>query len=168
MQKKYFKIVRKRNNAKRTEYNRKYRIANKEKHLEWQKQNYEKNRNKRMKSAKTWRQTKSGTIRMMHLSAKTRAENKNVKYSLSVDLIKCLIKIQRDRCKLTGINFIYENSEEYLYRPFAPSIDRIDSKKGYVCENVQIVCCIVNKAKNEYDISLFDEMCKARVELLNG
>lgn len=53
-------------------------------------------------------------------------------------------------------------------RPFAPSIDRIESKKGYTSDNIQIVCQIVNRAKNEYSQEMFDAMCLARVRQLNG
>jgi hypothetical protein len=34
--------------------------------------------------------------------------------------------------------------------PFAPSIDRIIPKKGYVKGNVQVVCWAYNAAKNQW------------------
>jgi len=34
--------------------------------------------------------------------------------------------------------------------PFGPSLDRIDSQKGYTRENTRIVCCMVNTAMSEW------------------
>jgi hypothetical protein len=54
-----------------------------------------------------------------------------------------------DRCALTGIKFVTERpKEKFARRPFAASIDRIDSKKGYEVDNCRLVCIAVNLAMN--------------------
>lgn len=54
-----------------------------------------------------------------------------------------------DRCSLTGIPFVTERpKEKFARRPFAASIDRIDSKKGYELDNCRLVCIAVNLAMN--------------------
>lgn len=162
------KIIRKRNNKQRTEYNRKYRNLNRDKYNEWEREYYRKNSTKHLQKSKKWRDTVKGTFRFMHLSAKQRAKRKKLEYSLSVDVLILISESQNNQCSLTGIPFDLKSSHEYRVRPFAPSIDRIDNSKGYTLDNIRIVCIIVNKAKNEYSQEIFDNMCRARVEVLDA
>lgn len=48
------------------------------------------------------------------------------------------------------------------------SLDRIDSGKGYVVTNVQLVCAAVNKMKQEYDENLFIYLCKCVAQNCNS
>lgn len=43
--------------------------------------------------------------------------------------------------------------------PFRPSLDRIDSRLGYVTGNVQFVCSVVNVMKNKLEEPEFIRMC---------
>lgn len=131
--------------------------------------NIERIEKKRLAQAKDWRSKQHGIARTLHLSARVRAIKKNISYKLNPEAIIAYLIFQNNRCILTGIEFDYEHDERYNFRPFAPSLDRIDNNKGYTYDNVQIVCVIVNKAKNEYPIDLFDQMCIERVrKLTNG
>lgn len=49
------------------------------------------------------------------------------------------------KCEVTGLPF-----EWSIGSPWAPSLDRIDSARGYTHENTQLVCWIYNQAKNIY------------------
>lgn len=149
------------------DYNRAYRAANVETVRSWGKRQYDSDPNRRTSQAKGWRGTRHGSIRMMFLAARSRAAKKLIDFDLSPEIIDVAIRLQSERCALTGIVFVYEHSEEHLFRPFAPSLDRKDNSKGYTFDNIQIVCTIVNKARNEYSLDLFDQMCRARVEQLN-
>lgn len=162
------KVIRKRNNAQRTEYNRKYRDANRAKHNQWERDHYARNKETMAANQKKWRETIGGLATTMHLSARQRARKKGIEYQLSPTTIEALIKMQGERCKLTGIRFEYQHSEKYNKRPWVPSIDRIDNSRGYTFDNVHIVCHVVNLAKNILDLEDFDHMCRARVEQLNG
>lgn len=42
-------------------------------------------------------------------------------------------------------------TSEYHVTPFAPSLDRVDPKLGYVTTNVQVVCWSYNQAKGQWD-----------------
>ncbi len=162
----YSKDIRKKHNAKRTEYNKKYREENREKYNQWERNNYKKNSQQLSMNAKKWRD-ENGRFQMMHLSAQNRARKKKIPYELTAAIIHTCLMIQNNKCALTGIEFVLTD-ENYQWRPFTPSIDRIDNSKGYTLDNIQLVCTMVNKAKNIYAIELFDKMCRARMEKLNG
>lgn len=162
------KIVRKRHNEKRTAYNKKYREENREHYNQWERQYYAVNKDRLSMNAKSWRERRNGTIMMMHLSAQNRAKRKGLVYELNPQFISVIMHSQGDKCVLTGIDFVFENDGKYRYRPFAPSIDRKSSNKGYTLDNIQITVCIVNKAKNEYPIELFDMMCIARARKIEN
>lgn len=97
----------------------------------------------------------------------TRAKTRSKQYSLSFDLDKTflneLFMKQQNKCALTKIDFIYEaeNVSVTHKRPFAPSLDRINSQKGYTKDNVRIVCIIVNFALCEFGDDAFHKMCTA-------
>lgn len=85
----------------------------------------------------------------------------NIYYSFIFDLY---IK-QRGRCALTGHPFVDHIDgpiKKGLMRPFYPSIDRIDSKKGYTEDNVRLVCVATNIALGEWGDRIFDEICIGR------
>lgn len=164
----YNKEIRKKHNEKRTEYNREYRLKNKEKYNEWERNYYRNNSDTLRGNAKKWRESESGTFRTLHIVAKARAKKKNIPYELDDKVLMVLSEMQGHACALTGIKFDFSSNNQHRFRPFAPSIDRKENNKGYLWGNIQIVCVIVNKAKNEYSQELFDEMCKARVRKING
>lgn len=64
------------------------------------------------------------------------------------------------KCAQTGIPLHLNNKGT---SPWAPSIDRIDPKKGYSPENVQVVCYMYNTAKNKFDPTDVERMAKALV-----
>lgn len=66
-----------------------------------------------------------------------------------------LLWLSQNRCMLSGIPFDF-TPVKGKRRPFAPSIDRIDSAEGYTRANCRLVCCAVNIAMNEwgYDVLL--------------
>lgn len=156
------KIYRKQNNEKRTEYNKEYRDINREKYNVWERGYYKVNRKKMNKTAKFWRDH-NGIFQILHIHCKSRARSKGWSYELSAEIIENLITSQEWRCALTGMK-METGSTTYGYHPFKPSVDRKDSSKGYELANIQIVCVIVNKAKNEYPVELFDRMCLARAK----
>lgn len=54
------------------------------------------------------------------------------------------------RCAVTGKRFSYKTRHPNAYHnPTAPSIDRIDSSRGYYKNNVQIVLSCINRMKND-------------------
>ena len=66
-----------------------------------------------------------------------------------------LASIFKEECSLTNVPFKFNNSLSSFQNPYAPSIDRIDSQKGYFKNNVQIVLVAINLAKNENTMEEF-------------
>ena len=78
-------------------------------------------------------------------SAKVKnAKERNIEFNLSIGQFKTLYR--RKRCYYTGIPMVNGGG---LDNPLSKTLDRIDSKKGYVMGNV--VCCTnkINAVKNE-------------------
>lgn len=68
-------------------------------------------------------------------------------YSTLMDMLE----LQKEKCAITGKNFVFEQGD-----PAFPSIDRIDSSKGYGdLSNIWIVSTMVNLAKNKYSLKEF-------------
>lgn len=85
-------------------------------------------------------------------------------FDLDKQFLYELYDLQGGKCAVTGINFELDKNSNFRKRPFAPSLDRIDSNQGYVKSNIRFVCTIVNIALNEFGDIIFDRMCKAYVE----
>ncbi len=96
-------------------------------------------------------------------SLKQRAKIMKIEFDLDVNFIDEMYTAQNGKCALTKIDFMFEKQDSSR-RPFAPSIDRIDSKLGYTKDNVRLVCIVVNLSLNEFGDQVFDKMCKSYVE----
>jgi hypothetical protein len=68
--------------------------------------------------------------------------------NLTVDDIIPILKV--GVCQLTGLPFDFSKSKTSSKNAHAPSLDRIDSSKGYTKENVRVVLYLVNIALGEY------------------
>lgn len=66
--------------------------------------------------------------------------------------IKMIIETQR--CQLSGRELVFE-----IGHPDSPSIDRINSRRGYTKSNIQIVGSRVNQAKNNMTDEEFIALC---------
>ena len=93
------------------------------------------------------------------------------KTRLRINITEKYLSILWDRCNgacaLTGIVF-HETSESlHKRRPYIPSLDRINSNKGYIKGNVRFVCVIVNMALFTWGDEDFDRIVRKRIEFLN-
>jgi hypothetical protein len=97
-------------------------------------------------------------------TVKSRAKEYSMDFDLDKLFLTELYEKQSKKCALTGLEFEVEREVEYRKRrPFAPSIDRIDYKKGYTKNNVRLVCVAVNIALSDFGDEVFDKMCLAYV-----
>lgn len=77
---------------------------------------------------------------------------------LDIDYVLGIYDAQKGRCALSGVEMTHIAGHGRV--PTNISIDRIDSSKGYVKGNIQLVCCAVNVAKSNWPQQDFIEMCK--------
>lgn len=59
-------------------------------------------------------------------------------------------RLQAGVCEVTGIPLELSKPPGSRFHPWAPSVDRIDCKKGYTQDNCRVVCWIYNMAKSEW------------------
>lgn len=87
-------------------------------------------------------------------SWKHSAKRRNHEWQLSNEELDLQYIKQNKICALSGIQMGGSSSS-----PYRPSIDRIDSTKGYIQGNFQFVCSIVNVMKNKLPEDLFIDLC---------
>lgn len=106
-----------------------------------------------------YNKSSKGRARILHYSAKKRASLSGVEFTLERFVIETYLEI--GHCWMTGFKFDYSSPTDASRNPFAPSIDRKNNSKGYIAENVQVVCNIYNTGKNDYNELDFIAMCMA-------
>ena len=84
------------------------------------------------------------------------ARSRKIGFDLDEDYIGKLLFLQGNRCALSGIEF---------GETVKPSLDRIDSSKGYTRGNVQLLCFEVNRMKTNLDEHRFIGLCKGFIAL---
>ena len=84
--------------------------------------------------------------------AKERSLAKGLDYNLDFEWL--LEKVTLGNCEATQLPFLVGLPGSQ--NPWGPSPDRIDSKKGYTKDNIQVVCWAFNRAKGELNKQEFD------------
>jgi hypothetical protein len=87
------------------------------------------------------------------------AKNRKIDFNLTIDDIADVYEKQQGKCSLTGWDIVFP--EVGIPQNADASLDRIDSKKPYQKDNIQIVHKLVNMMKSRYSQEQFIEVCKA-------
>lgn len=70
-------------------------------------------------------------------------------------------------CSVTGLPLSLDYDGESRNNPWAPSVDRIDSRVGYyVLGNVRVACCAFNLARNEWPDDVLRTLFEAGLRAL--
>lgn len=109
----------------------------------------------------------------MYLKAEARARELNRAFTLTIAQFANVIERAQGRCELTGMAFDATKLGPNIKSPYAASLDRIDSTRGYEASNVRLVCLIVNVALSNWGEgpvramaeALLRNMCSASVPL---
>jgi hypothetical protein len=141
---------------KKKEYNKQYSKNNRDRILENKKRYYEKNKEKIRKKAKDnydtnkeefiakqrkyYSSEKGRAVRLL-TKAKQRAKEEGLEFDLSHEDI-----VIPERCPYLDVPLTHELGQGQL--PTNSSIDRIDSSKGYVKGNIQIISRLANTMKS--------------------
>lgn len=109
------------------------------------------------------KRTRSVRAYMQYLLAK--AKKRNV-CDVTLDFLEGLWLSQGGVCAMTGWTMTMVLGHGRCETN--ASIDRIDSSKGYVVGNVQLVCRCVNVAKSDMSVEFFKALCSAVAEMDDG
>ncbi len=85
---------------------------------------------------------------------KSSAKRRGINWKITKQQMEDVFKKQNGKCALSGMEMIPRKNT-----PYRPSIDRIDSTKGYSIDNIQFVCSMVNVMKNKFNEKDFIKMC---------
>jgi hypothetical protein len=86
-------------------------------------------------------------------------------FDLSLRVLEELWHRQGGRCAVSGLEFDDERfADAFVKRPFAASVDRIDSSRGHVSENVRLVCVAVNFARGQWGDDVLRQVAYGIVE----
>lgn len=96
-----------------------------------------------------------GFPRYMLQRAKRNATTKGVPFGLTLADVSAMLESTGGVCPIAGIRFGYSPMPGERFRPWAPSIDRIEGAKGYVQGNCRVVCAYINLAMNEFGEDVF-------------
>lgn len=96
----------------------------------------------------------------VYWSSRKNAKKRNFLYELTREQYDALVKRADGHCEVTGIVFELSITDGAARRPFAPSLDRIDSSKHYTIDNCRLVCGIVNAALGAWGEKVFWKMIR--------
>jgi hypothetical protein len=88
---------------------------------------------------------------------RVRAHRKDLSCTLNEKALKDLLIDSRGRCAVTGLYFQFDDQTPGR-RPFFPSVDRIDPKRGYEPDNVRVVCFAANVAMLHWGVEVFEKV----------
>lgn len=110
------------------------------------------------------RSSVENTLLSVLWGARSRSKRINRDFDITDDQILNLLIKQDYRCAMTGIKMNPSKQSGFKNKdPYTVSIDRIDTSKGYLIDNVQLVCTICNLFKNSYNIEDVGIVCKEYV-----
>ncbi|MEM1040838.1 MAG: hypothetical protein AAGI12_15360 [Pseudomonadota bacterium] len=99
---------------------------------------------KRKTDAQIYRANVTKKLKKALTRSRKRAESKSMAHDLTIEWLVKTAKKQGNACSITKIPFLLEDAKAKTLDPYSPSIDRIDSAKGYTKDNVRLVLFAVN------------------------
>jgi hypothetical protein len=132
----------------------------KEYHAAWRAKNREKvNGYTRDKYKRTQTDPKLFVSWMLRM-IRSRAKKYGHEFNITNEYLTKLFIKSEGKCALSGMKLTVERNH-----PLIASVDRINSNKGYVKGNVQLVASCVNLAKNKLSQKDFIKLCKSVVDM---
>lgn len=103
--------------------------------------------------------------RVKHLwsCARNRAKSKGREFSLEFEQVWSLWVKQEGKCSVSGLEFDLRYVDKGP-NPRGPSLDRIDSEKGYTSDNIRLVTYHVNTALSSFGEEALISLCKNILE----
>jgi len=91
----------------------------------------------------------------------SRYTRRDREFNIKIEGVYDLWVKQNKKCKLSGLPLDFENksTNPKNYRCDI-SLDRIDSSKGYITGNIQLIHKDINRMKSDFDENYFIKMCE--------
>jgi hypothetical protein len=103
-------------------------------------------------------------LRGLWRRSRDRARKDKIEFTINVDDVERMCHEQQRRCEVTGLPFSRKcDPAAFVKYPFAPSIDRRDSSRGYTSDNIRLVCTAVNFGLGQWGDELYLTLARAAV-----
>ena len=135
-----------------------YRRNNPEKYTETKLRSYSKNKDKLNQRNREWGKSNRGYL--MVQGAKRRAKASNLDFNLDQHKEEIQARVDKGYCEMTGIPFNLKGGRMWD----TPSIDRINPERGYVYENIRIVCRAMNCMLGNWGANVMEKVFTAYME----
>lgn len=98
-------------------------------------------------------------------NARVRSARRRLPCEMTIPAVVETLQRQGMRCAVSGLPFdlAFNLAGVHARNMYAPSLDRLDNRKGYVPSNVRIVLTAVNYAINEWGMDDYLKICRAVV-----
>ena len=95
---------------------------------------------------------------------KNNAKKRGIEFDITIEDMYKQFLLQNKKCPYTGYDLILSAKIIYRRTPKTASLDRIDSTKGYIKENIQWVFKKINILKNDLSHDEFIKLCNVIAE----
>lgn len=99
-------------------------------------------------------------------NTRQRAKKEDIEYGIDIEFIHAVLEAQEGRCAISRVQLTCAKGEGHISTN--ASIDRIDPRKGYTKDNVQLVAYQVNTMKSNLSINQLVEWCQLILKGLGG
>ena len=98
-----------------------------------------------------------------HIYSRTKsgAKLRNIEHTITKEDFQAILRRSKGKCEVSGLPFSNETVSGRA--PYAPSIDRIDSSRGYVPGNCRLVCFAVNIALSNWGDDVLRNIARSLV-----
>lgn len=149
-------------------FHKNYRKNNLEQYAKYQQNHRDRNENYNENDSLRKEQyvlTIKGRSVRLYNGARNRAKKKGWEFNITPEFI--YQKLLPLKCEVTNLNLSLDRELIHKANALAPSLDRIDSSKGYTLDNVQIVCWWYNAMKQDWSEEIVKKLltnCKINNE----
>lgn len=103
--------------------------------------------------------------RVLFLRAKRSAKQRGIDFQITQAYVEYLLRAANNRCSISGVRLNVTHDGRWLRNPWAPSIDRIESRLSYQEGNCRIVCYAANVALNEWGLDVLRTLARGILDI---